>query len=287
MDGESRSKPIVVGVDGSEHSRRALDWGVDEATRRHCPLRLVHSEARDHVKQERLTEAEQMLAREAAYAASVAPGVEIATEFDDAPPTLGLLVEGAGAEMIVVGNRGRGGFASLGLGSVGVTLASHCPCPLVVVRGPHQETGPGPSVGRVVVGVDGSAMSELALEFAFQEASLHGSGLTAAHTWTLPVGLPSGLLTTMGSNVELLEEDQEQVLERSLAGWRERHPDVSVAAKTLVGHVGHALIEESRGALMVVVGSRGRGGFSGLVLGSTSQALIHHAPCPVAVVRRG
>jgi nucleotide-binding universal stress UspA family protein len=287
MSVRSHERGIIVGVDGSLPSRAALEWALDEASLRHCKLRLVYADVMNDSSESVLRRAQELLAREAAFSAVCAPDVLVESELHEAFPVPALIAEGSAAEMVVVGNRGRGGFASLALGSVGVQLAAHAPCPLVVVRHADDQLGPGQSAGRVVVGVDGSPLSELALDFAFLEASLHVCGLTAVHVAPLPLGLPSWGVSTAPLDAEADLESVKLLLAESLAGWQEKYPDVDVIQKARLGHAGYELIHEARGASLVVVGSRGRGGFRGLFLGSTSQALVHHAPCPVAVVRNG
>jgi nucleotide-binding universal stress UspA family protein len=140
--------------------------------------------------------------------------------------------------------------------------------------------------GRVVVGVDGSELSTQALAFAFDEASLLGIGLTALHAWDVPffdvpghggAGVPGAVREFKGEELRLLSE--------SLSGWREKYPDVDVRQTLVHEEPVKALVEASSGAALIVVGSRGRGGFRSMLLGSVSHAMVHHARCPVAVVR--
>ena len=134
----------------------------------------------------------------------------------------------------------------------------------------------------VVVGVDGSPVSERALAFAFDEAALRGAPLVAVHTWLDLVADPVvGLLTDWAA----VEAEEQVVLGERLAGWARKHPDVPVRRVVRRDGPTHALLTEAEGAQLVVVGSRGRGGFAGLLLGSVSHAVLHRSPCPVAVVR--
>ncbi|GAA2394135.1 hypothetical protein GCM10010170_107780 [Dactylosporangium salmoneum] len=162
----------------------------------------------------------------------------------------------------MVGHRGRGGFTGMLLGSVGVALAAHATCPTVVVR---RGSEGGTAAGRVVVGVDGSHEGELALEFAFDHASAYGAGLTALHVYDRPA--------------------ENHSLAEVVGRWTEKYPDVNARYHGVLGRAAEALVDHSQGALLLAVGSRGRGGFTGMLLGSVSQAAIRHATCPVAVVK--
>jgi nucleotide-binding universal stress UspA family protein len=189
-----------------------------------------------------------------------------------------LTAQAADARLTVIGDRGHGGFAGLLLGSVGVALAQRCPTPLVVVRG---TTDPGPAAP-VVVGIDGTPTSEAALAFAVAEAVEHRVPLMAVHAWQDVV-----FDTSVAPQIDwdAVETEERVTLAERLAGWTEKHPDLDVRRVLVRDAPAHALVERSRGARLVVVGSRGRGGLAGLLLGSVSQALLHHADCPVVIVR--
>ncbi len=155
---------------------------------------------------------------------------------------------------------------------------------MVVVRGPTPDSPP-PQRGPVVVGVDGSPASDRATEFAFAAAAARGVPLVAAHTWTdTSMGTVFGL-TGVSVDWESLLGEEERALADHLAVWQSRYPQVEVRALVTVERPVRTLLEQSAGAQLLVVGSRGRGGFAGMLLGSTSQAVLHHALCPVAVVR--
>ena len=195
--------------------------------------------------------------------------------------------EAESAGLLVVGSRGRGGAIASRLGSTAIALTQQASCPVVVVPnafgGPvDMETG-----GDVVVGVDGSPTSQRAVEFAFAEAALRNTGLTAVHAWTLP-----WLRSTLSIRHEVvnvtrpaLQQEAAAVLSESLAEIRPKHPAVPVVEQAVEERPAVALVEASHDAPMLVVGSRGRGGISGLLLGSVSHAVLHQAPCPVAVIR--
>jgi nucleotide-binding universal stress UspA family protein len=200
------------------------------------------------------------------------------------PASSALLHEAADADLLVVGPRGQGGVAGLLLGSTAVALAQQAPCPLVVVRGAHHLT-PGEAAGRVVVGTDGSALSAPAVRFAFAEAERRGVGVVAVRAWTRP-WIPGPVPSDDVLDWSALEAQARQSLAKALEESRSRHPDVDVVEKVVGDRAGTALVELSPGAELVVVGSRGRGRLASAVLGSVSHYLLHHAQCPVALVRR-
>ncbi|KWX01121.1 hypothetical protein TH66_06205 [Carbonactinospora thermoautotrophica] len=288
-------KPITVGVDESEPAELAVRWAIQEARRRHRPVRIVHAYewqafhpwlygVPGTVPAIDLRERAERLVRQAEEQVAQA-GVAVTGRIVDGFPVPVLLEESRTAEMVVVGSRGLGGVGSLLIGSTGVELAARAACPVIVVR----ETG-NPDAEGVVVGVDGSELSEAALEFAFRAASLRGTPLTVIHAWQTPVlaayaGMPS--LWVPEFDEQAFAEEAQLALAESLAGWREKYPDVAVTPELVRAHAADALVHASRNAQLVVVGSRGRGGFRGLLLGSVSQHVLHHAHCPVAVVRPG
>jgi nucleotide-binding universal stress UspA family protein len=294
----NRGGPIVVGVDDSPPSYAALDWAIGAADRRDLALHLLHVvEWQPHgiepgAESRRRDEAVAPAARERVRTA--APDLPATDETVDGDPAGVLVDRSRHAAMIVVGNRGLGGFRSLLTGSVGVQTAAHAQCPVVVVR-PHlrepsraEEPVEQPArhaVGRVVVGVDGSDLSDAAVRFAFEEATLRGIGLTAVHAWRYPASSsPGEMIFAMYPRTDLGDVEN-KILARALAPYRERRPDVPVLSVLAQGSPAAVLVHESVGAELLVVGSRGHGGFAGLLLGSVSDAAIRHAGCPVAVIR--
>ncbi|HEV2087223.1 MAG TPA: universal stress protein [Cryptosporangiaceae bacterium] len=296
------SAPVLVGVDGSEESRVAVDWAVREAVLRHRPLRLVHAWGWlppvhvplapipvTPVPVEPVEGLEQAVAElldaEVERARALAPGHEISGELARGAASNVLLerAEDSGAVLLAIGHRGLGGFAGLLVGSVGVQLTAHAPCPVVVVR--QLGVPNGPSVGQVVTGVDGSPRSVGALAFAFEEASLHGQGLTAVHAWQVPETVFEAGPIPAVYDMDAASDAAARVLAEALAGWQDAYPDVRVERRVVHAAPAKALLDHAKGAELLVVGTRGRGGFTGLLFGSVSQAALHHAPCPVAVVR--
>lgn len=276
---------IVVGVDGSPSGQDALDWAAAEASTMQRPLRLVHGFIWPlmgvHLGPSPVgppdgglqAAAERVLADAETRARSSAPEVKITTELVVGAAAQALLEQARDAELVVVGSRGLGGFSGLLVGSVGVALAAHAPCPVIVV---HPRPKTRPAVQHVVVGVDGSDLSAPAIRFAFEAAARRGARLTAVRAWSAPASIFPELV---------VEQEARELLLAALEGDRRRFPEVEVEVKLVGDHAGRALVEESSDAELVVVGSRGRGGFQGLLLGSVSQAVLQHAACPVAVVR--
>lgn len=281
--------PIVVGVDGSESATDAVLWAADRAREQDATVRLIAAAGWAHYRamgpraldpesyrQAALTAAGQHLRAATDAAARILPTTRIRSEVREGGPAEVLQDESARASLLVLGSRGRGGFRGLLLGSSAVTLAAAARCPVVVVRARPTPDGP------VAVGVDGSPASETALGFAFETAARRRAPLLAVHAWQEEIYDPAVVVLI---DQEAEERREQDALEQALAGWRGTFPDVEVVTRVVHGPASGALVEASSGAQLLVVGSRGRGGMAGLVLGSASQAALHHASCPVAVVR--
>ncbi|HET6708037.1 universal stress protein, partial [Amycolatopsis sp.] len=265
-------------------------WAAGEAARRHTSLLVFTAYGYEDaafggkmsapsdwlaVKE---AEAGELLRTTRATLEAAVPGVAVSTEASDRGPIPALLEVSARARVLVTGEP-VGAIAGLFSGSPDVDLAAKAHCPVVVVRGNESVDGP------VVVGVDGSALSEGAIAWAFEEASLRNAPLVALYTWH--DGDTAGLFSdgNVAFQGEAVQDSGRRLLAQRLAGWQEKYPDVQVERRVEHDKPRSRLLSASHGAQLVVVGSRGRGGFTGLVLGSTSQALLHHASCPVMVVR--
>jgi nucleotide-binding universal stress UspA family protein len=291
MTGSERL-PVVVGVDGSEHSRAAVALAVRQARLYGLPLRLVHAfvwpmlgvhvgpSPEGPTEGGLAAEADRLLADALAHAAALDPSVEATGEVVTGAPTPVLLAEAERAALVVLGDRGLGGFTGLLVGAIAVQVAAHAPGPVLVARGTPRDTGP------VVVGVDGADGSGPALGFAFEEAAARGAELVAVHAFSghVPPEVESELPLIYDADDVRREEGRQ--LTELLAPHRHRFPKVRVTERLRSGRAARALVEASTEAQLVVVGARGRGGFAGLLLGSVSQAVLHHARCPVAIVRR-
>jgi nucleotide-binding universal stress UspA family protein len=285
------NRTIVVGYDGSAHAADALTWAAAEAARAHLPLQVVHVQrtivdrfvVSDRPQDLEPRAGDEVLADAVERVYAVDPDVEVTTQLTEHESVAAVLTEAsARARLLVVGSRGRGGFAGVVLGSVSLTVATHAHCPVVVVRR-HAEAAAPPARRPVVVAVDGSPTSARAVDFAFDQASRLGAPLVAVHAWELPA-MMGPVPPWMPEEVEELRMAEKALLSESLAGHAERYPDVEVHAVVRRGAPAQVVLAAAADADLVVVGWRGRGGFRGLLLGSVSQTVLHHAVCPVVVV---
>lgn len=282
---------IVVGDDGSEPSLRAIDWAADEAGHRGASLHVVYvvtpwlfdvptDPGAAQVREQLLDGGRDIVDLGVARARDRVPGLEVTGEQTGGQPAKVLIERARDALMVVTGSRGTGGLTGLVLGSVAMQVASHAPCPAVVVRASK------PSAHReVVVGVDGAPDSAEAVGFAFEEASLRGVRLRALLAWSHPVSTGPGDMQPLVYDREIVDAEEKRLLAESLAGWQAKYPDVAVVSETVHGRAAKILAEASVHADLLVVGARGRGGFVGLLMGSVSHAMLLRAHCPVAVVR--
>jgi nucleotide-binding universal stress UspA family protein len=273
------ARGLVVGYDGSEAAGAAVDWAAAEAARRGVPLTVaaaagvvgldgaVHAVAPSGTTP---GPGAEVARRGADRARRAAPGVDVraATHREGAA---GMLVElSSWAELLVVGSRGHGEAVSALLGSVARAVCAHARCPVVVVRDADHPL-PGPRHA-VLVGVDGSAESDFALRYAA------GWAAAVAATLTVLTVSPGGLV----DSAELAAKTNAKAADAA----QEAYPDLEVRRHVLVGTPADMIAELGRGHALVVVGSRGGGGFRGLLLGSVSRAVVHRASCPVVIVRR-
>ncbi|WP_432108535.1 universal stress protein [Streptomyces sp. AA1529] len=288
-----RLPQTVVGTDGSPPAAVAVEQAAREAACRGAQLRIVHSvdwvpppgiaTALDEAGRRALRESgEHVLSEAEARARSVAPDIDVRTTLAGGDPRPVLAELSRDALMTVVGSSGSSGITSGLLGSVSRHLATRAEGPVLVVR---ETPAPG---GPVVVGVDGSSPAEAATAFAFAEAAACGGPLVALHAWSewsVPPVPPHDPALRYAKAPGELQAGEERLLAELLSGWGERCPDVAVERRAVRERPRQALIEASRTARLLVVGSRGEGGFAGLRLGSVSMAVLHHAHCSVAVVR--
>jgi len=276
------SRPIVVAYDASEDAETALRWAAATAAHDKRAVRALMVVDVDGLPLAAVpvVESEWAVVKETAEATLKGAGVDDAIVEVRRGSVVPLLLEQAQqASLLVVGSRGHSRLGETFAGSVSQHLARHAPCPVVVAR-PQAD----PDADRILVGIDGSGGSAAALEFACTRAELTGEVVVALHAWRisdLPVDTRGNVPEDVGPSID----EKELLLAESVAGVRAAHPDVVVLQEALPVRPGKALVEGSATASLVVVGSRGRGAFAGLLLGSVSHEVLHRAQCPVAVVR--
>jgi len=322
---EERAGGVVVGYDGSPQARLALSWASGAAQRRHVRLVLVHGlalgftpgfAAFDTSHAEPLMEdaAQRVVADGAERARGHLDAESVETQFLLGSPAAQLVEASAWADLVVVGSRGRGRLVAGLLGSTSYAVAAHASCPVVIVPGPPEgdtndsasshggtdgaaapnEDGGLPAVVTpdadhpVVVGFDGSQQSERAVRAAADLAAEFGAGLRIAHVLHVPSMESWAYEETAHAGTKRAHARREQAegaLDAAALLARNAHGDLEVSTDVLYGDSGEALADLASTAGLAVVGSRGRGGFTGLLLGSVSHRVIHTAGCPVMVVR--
>lgn len=272
---------VVVGIDGSQSSDRALDWAIDLAVRERRQLTLAHGfdpagvawtdpmgASHRAVIDAMADDGRRLLADARAYVEMRQPDLGVNQTAWLADPRVTLLRLAEKASVVVVGSRGRGPVASLLLGSVSVAVVRHATCPVVVVRPGHL----GRVRNGVVVGVDGGPSSRSTVEFAYQQASLRKLPLTILH----------GIEDVWPPNAT--EEELRLPVTEPLTGLVEKYPDVTTRLELVRGNPVNALVEQSQRMDLVVLGAHPGGRLSTLLTGSVAMSVVEHAECPVAIV---
>ena len=284
---------VVVGIDGTGAADDALDWATAEAAARGCRLRIVHA-----FRPSLLVDpygvvpplgdlsvvwaaAEQVLAEAVARARGVAPDLPVTARLLQATAVPALVGEARDASVLVLGGRCVRGLRGWLSRSVSGQVAAHAPCPVVIVR-PRDAVDARPSPPRVVVGVDESASCTAAVGFAFHAACQRGVPVIAVHAW---IPDPPGDLEAVTGPSALAEAVAGRVLDRAVDRWRSAFADVSVRTVLVQGEPAHALLAQSLGAALLVIGTRGRGRVRKAVLGSVGDTVLRYSECPLAVTR--
>jgi nucleotide-binding universal stress UspA family protein len=281
------TRPITVGVDGSTESLAAVHWAAREAVRRGLPLRVVHAWEKSD-GEDRATGVREALARTAREVTDRHPELPVTTDVLDIPeggPVEALVAAAADAETLVLGSRGHGAIVGFLLGSVGQQVIAESPRPVVLVRA--DDRAESEAAGREIVvgqqgGPDDSAAS---LEFAFETAAARGAAVRVVRAWSLPTVFtfsPGSL--KLADEAGGLEQYEKKALAEALKPWGERFPDVQVTQHVEMGSAGEVLLSMAARAQLLVVGRRAHRSAVGSRIGSVVHAVVHHAPCPVAVV---
>ena len=296
MNEQARPPAVVVGVDGSPAARTALEWAADTAERRGVQLRIVHGLGTPmvtaaHAGSERYAATEELrehayelLTESAEHVHATRPDLDVATVLAPEEAPTALLDEARHGDLLVVGSRGLGGVRAIMLGSVSARTSSTASCPVVVV--PKTEH-PREHKGRIVVGVDGSNSSRRALRFGLQEALLDGSSVMVVNSWEVPLpqGGESGRAEEQTFHEDVFDRQSEEIVAGVLAEVVDDETEqLEISAVRMQNHPVEALLEAGEDADLLVVGSRGRGGVRGLVMGSVSQGVLRHAHLPVVVL---
>lgn len=267
--------PLVVGIDGSEPSLEAVDWAADEAVRYGVPLHLLHAAAGDREPSDVIRAASQR-ARERS------PTVQLSSEVLHEDAAAALVGKGRNAFALVLGSRGLGDLADMLLGAVSLAVAARADCPVVVVRGAAEHRDG--RFGNIVVGVEEGEGSGTALQFALREADVRNCRLTAVHAWNPSSRALATRPAPSWYAMEAHRRPPSQVLDDALHGLAERYRDARVSPRVIEGPARRALLDAASEADLLVVGARRRQGHPGLQLGLINHAVLHHAPCPIAVV---
>ncbi|MFE9324410.1 universal stress protein [Nocardia sp. NPDC052278] len=281
--------PVLVGIDGSDAAAEAVRWAATDAVHHRAPLHIVYGIgapmdfgpgiAFDQIDYDAYRAAGAAAVTTAgAYATAAAAPIgelEIATFVVDAPPIPVLLDRSKDARMLVVGTRGLGAFRRGLLGSVSTAVARHGHCPVAVIPEPEDYKADR-LLGPVLVGVDGSPSATRAIEVAFDQAAHRAVGLRAVLTWSE---------FNRYISRDDMQKEAEAVLSESLAGCAEKYPGLAVERVVVEDRPARCLLAEAEYAQLIVLGSRGRGGFAGMTLGSVSQAVLHATDCPLIIAR--
>ncbi|MGW1029367.1 universal stress protein [Streptomyces sp. NPDC002577] len=285
--------PVVVGVDGSEPSLSAAEWAADEAVLHGVHLRVVHASLWERYEGAALAEdvgepSERAMAENIVGAAAERvrlrnPEAKICTAVLPEDTVTALLRAGRNASMLVTGSRGRSGVAELALGSVSLALAGHADCPVIVLRGSHDQHS---GHRRVVLGLGEPPRGAAAVRFAFEEAEARGAELHVVRAWRRPAHEPANHPLMAGDPAHYHETRAAEILDEALEEAEQDHPGVMLRRRTVEGTARRVLREASSMADLLVVGAQryhGHGHF-GLQLGRIAHSVLHHAACPVAVV---
>lgn len=294
-DTPTPSGAVVAALDGSHRDAAVIDWAAAEAAALSAPLHLVHAvdlgtplsaygelltspEIVDRVEQE----STRVVVDARAHVESTHPCLPVSTALPTGSPSGALMASAQGARVLVVGSARKNRAERIVLGTTSMSVVAHAPCPVVLV--PENASTKGD--GRVVVGIDGSAHSRLAFDHALDAAALRGRTVTTVTSWNVEV--EGGVVVTEPGTPEweAVDSRYRRMAESTIEAARRAHPEIEVTVEVRHGRAADSLVEVAEGGDLLLVGSRGRGGFRGMLLGSVTQRVLALATCPVAVLHR-
>ena len=292
-DSPTPAGAVVAALDGSHRDPAVIDWAAAEASATAAPLHLVHAvdlgtplsaygelltspDIVNKVEEESVRVVTDARAR----VLEAEPDLAVTTALQTGAPAGALLNAVEGARVLVVGSARKSRAERIVLGTTSLSVVAHAPCPVILVPDDAATSGDG----RVVVGIDGSAHSRLAFRHALEAAALRGRRVTTVTSWNVEV--ENGVVVTEPGSPEweTVDKRYRDMAERTIAADRDAHPEIDVTVEVHHGRAADRLVEVAQGADLLLVGSRGRGGFRGMLLGSVSQRVLGRATCPVGVL---
>jgi nucleotide-binding universal stress UspA family protein len=290
MSNTESNQPIVVGVDGSQDSLRAVDWAAAEADRHGWPMKLVHAYQRAVAALPAVSvelpapveQATKYLSEARDRVVAKHPSVSVTVIHQEGQTPRVLLEESEDARLLVVGREGLNRMTELVLGSVSLACATHSKTPVAVI--PAAWDAPAEPYRRIVVGIDGSANCEGAVRYAFETAAEHGAELVVVRAWGLPTRWSEGWPSEL--NKASIEAEIDSELAEWLSSWRDKYQDVAMRAVSVYAQPAAALAKYAAEADQVVIGGRGHGAVTGALLGSQARTILRHVAAPMVVVHQ-
>lgn len=286
---------VIAALDGSHRDPAVIDWAAAEARAISAPLHLVHAvdlgtplsaygelltspDIVDKVEQESV----RVVTAAQERAATANPDLAVTTALPTGAPAGALLNAADGARLLVVGSARKTRAERIVLGTTSISVVAHSPCPVILVPDDAETSGDG----RVVVGIDGSEHSRLAFQYALDAAALRGKTVTTVTSWNVEV--ENGVVVTEPGSPEweAVDKRYRDMAERTIRADRDARPDIEVTVEVHHGRAADTLVEVAQDADLLLVGSRGRGGFRGMLLGSVSQRVLGRATCPVGILHQ-
>lgn len=281
------TKPVVVGVDGTERSDGAVRYAVDQARERECALRLVHvgpsyevlTSALPYVPHEVEAAGLTILNEARGHALGLSPGLDVDTDLRDGSRIAELIDAAAGGQLLVLGRESHPGAVGGLFGATTAAVAARTKVAATVIPSQWQhDLEPGP----VVAGLRGPERAEELLEATFDYATGHSVGVDVVHAWEIPD--PYLHHVQDGDHANRWLPEGIEMVERTIAAWRRRYPQVPVTVRVVYAQPSSALLASAKGASLMVLLRQPESTLLGAHLGKTSRSVIATAPCPVQIL---